>query len=138
MEKKYSNQKSEGTYGSAVLQRNNRAMLGKTVHVYSKNALAIYDCQSKTFCYRPSMQEHFAVNFDMRPLWQILKEENLAAEAVANALQVIIEEIAQKGEPQVYFTEYLIGQGKQRWYRVGFVYDHVSKKISRGIRSSRL
>lgn len=130
MEKKYGNQKSEGTYGSAVLQRNNRAMLGKNVHVYSKNALAIYDCQSKTFCYRPSMQEHFAVNFDMRSLWQIFKEENLAAEAVANALQAIIEEIAQKGEPQVYFTEYLIGQGKQRWYRVGFVYDHVSKKIS--------
>ena len=130
MEKKYSSQTLEGAYGSAVLQRNNRARLGKTVHVYSKNALAIYDCQSKTFCYRPSMEEYFGTTFDMRPLWQILKEENLASEAVANALQVIIEEIAQKGEPQVYFTEYLLGVGKQRWYRVGFVYDHVSKKIS--------
>ena len=130
MEKKYDGQKSGEKYGSAVLRRNKRTVLGKTIHEYSKNALTIYDCQSREFNYMPSMQEYFPVNFDTRPLWQIFKEENLALANVADALQQEIEQIAEKGEPQVYFTEYLFGKQEKRWYRVGFVYDQTNRKIS--------
>lgn len=85
--------------------------------------LITYDCVNKSFTYPASADTQFGVPFDGRPLWQILKEENIMEFDKADNLQDTIQEIAVAKSPQVFFAEcYLRDATKaRRKYRLGFV-----------------
>lgn len=92
------------------------------MHTYDKNILITYDCMNKTFCY-PHNEAAFWNCDDSRPLWQIMTEEELTSESVAQQFHDKIDEIAGANTSQVYYADYYIRKKghKGRWYRVGFI-----------------
>ena len=90
---------------------------------YRESALVTYDCRSGTFAYRVTGTEPRSQTAEGRPLWQILEEERYSDKQTAEAFREKLMEIAGMNMPCVYFTEYPLrdGQGKCRWYRVGFI-----------------
>lgn len=88
-----------------------------------KNFLIIYDSRTGNFTYPDSIHERFSARFDNRPLWQIMKEDGMVSEGVADELQTMLQKIATADTAQIYFTESYIKTDDQNgeWYRIGFV-----------------
>lgn len=89
----------------------------------SKNMLIIYDCRTGKFTYPDNIREQFAANFDERPLWQILKEDQITSANTAEFLHTMLERVTAADTPQVHFAECLIRNTKHtnKWYRIGLV-----------------
>lgn len=85
--------------------------------------LVLYDCKKEVFRYPEELTELFGLQFDDRPLWQILLDAEIIAEGSARHFQEKIIEISQASQPRVLFVEYYIKSKEQiwKWYRLGFV-----------------
>lgn len=81
--------------------------------VYSENLIITYDCASGKFGYPQSVDVHFEAEFDSRPLWDIMLEDGLVNESVAEKIRSKIMEIAEADAPIAYFEEYFIRNTKQ-------------------------
>lgn len=88
-----------------------------------KNILITYDNRTGKFVYPENVKEQFSACFDERPLWRIMKEDEMVSEGVADELEAKLKEIAAADTPQVYFTQSYIKTDEQngKWYRVGFI-----------------
>lgn len=104
---------------------------GRSARHYRESELVVYDCKSRAFTYPPREREKLGMEPDVRPLWQLLREERICDERTAAELRGMLEQIASAGSPQVYFTEYCLwdGQGRGQWYRVGFVCAEPGERI---------
>lgn len=96
---------------------------GRIAICYKESMLITYDCKSGAFTYPPEAKELFGVEFDARPLWEIMAAEKLCMPNTAEELHVMLEEIGEMKFPHVRFTEYYLWdkEGEGRWYQVGFV-----------------
>ena len=88
-----------------------------------KNLIIVYDCESKSFFYPDDIREQLSGNFDMRPIWQIFKEDEISTAATADRIREELEEVATADAPQVYFSEYFLKErtGAEARYQVGFI-----------------
>ncbi len=93
------------------------------MHAPNETILITYDCNSKNFQYS-SNEIYSSFQEEYRPLWQIMTEEEMTSEHIANQFRDKLEEIAACNTPQVHYERYYIRKNNQkgRWYRVGFVY----------------
>ena len=58
-----------------------------------KNLIIVYDCETKSFFYPDDIQEQLSGNFDMRPVWQIFKEDDVSTVAVADQIREKLETV---------------------------------------------
>lgn len=93
----------------------------RIARAYEQNLLMTYDRATKKFNYPSNAGEFFAANFDKRMLWQIFREDGVAAELSVRKMEEKFQEIAETPEQAVFFSEvYLKGaDGKRRWYCMG-------------------
>ncbi len=87
-----------------------------------KNLIIVYDCESKSFFYPDDMKEQLSGVFDMRPVWQIFKEDEVSTVAVADQIREKLEELSEADKPQAFFAEYYLRgkDGTENRYYVGF------------------
>lgn len=90
---------------------------------YERSQVIMYDCVSGTFSYPETISEMFTANFDDRPLWDILKEDGLCTEEIANRMHSNINELSVADIPKALYEEYFIRNTGQegKWYCVGIV-----------------
>ena len=88
-----------------------------------KNMIIVYDCESKSFFYPDDMKEHLSGDFDMRPIWQIFKEDGVSTAAIADQIREKLDELSEADTPMAYFTEYFLKEtnGEEARYYIGFV-----------------
>jgi len=88
-----------------------------------KNLIIVYDCESKSFFYPDDIKEQLSGVFDMRPIWQIFKEDEVSTAAAAEQIREKLEEVAEADIPQVFFSGYYLKEkdGSEARYQVGFV-----------------
>ncbi len=88
-----------------------------------KNLIIVYDCETRAFFYPDDIKEQLSGNYDMRPVWQIFKEDEVSTAATADQIREKLDEIAIADEPQAFFTEYYLKNldGTDTRYYVGFV-----------------
>ncbi len=88
-----------------------------------KNLIIVYDCESKSFFYSDDVKEHLSGVFDMRPIWQIFKEDEVTTAATAERIREDLEVVAEADTPQAYFSEYYLKEknGTEVRYQVGFI-----------------
>lgn len=89
---------------------------------YEHNLLMLYDRAKNKFIYPANAEMFLAATFDERPLWQIFREDGVAAELPIRKMEEKLLEIAEAPEQAVFFGEvYLKGaDGKRRWYCMGY------------------
>ncbi len=88
-----------------------------------KNLIIVYDCETKAFFYPDDIKEQLSGNYDVRPVWQIFKEDEVSSPAMADQFREKLEELAESDVPKAYFTEYFLKDldGTDTRYQVGFV-----------------
>ena len=91
-------------------------------HTNDKNLIIVYDCESKSFFYPDDMKEQLSGVFDIRPVWQIFKEDEVSTAAVADQIREKLEELSEADTPQAFFAEYYLRgkDGTENRYHVGF------------------
>jgi len=89
---------------------------------YEKNLLITYDCAKKKFNYPEDADKFLMAKFDDRPLWNIFREDEVAAELPIRKMEEKFVEIITASEQKVFFGEvYLRGaDGVRRWYCLGY------------------
>jgi len=94
----------------------------RIARAYEHNLLILYDCATEKFSYPGNAGEFFAANFDERPLWQIFREDGVAAELYIRKMEEKFEEMLTASERKAFFGEvYLKGSdGEYHWYCLGF------------------
>ena len=95
----------------------------RIARAYEHNLLITYDRAGEKFNYPANAGEFLAADFDERPLWQIFREDSVAAELPIRKMEEKFWEIARNPEQAVFFGEvYLKGaDGKRRWYCMGLM-----------------
>lgn len=95
----------------------------RAARVYSENIIITYNCVSKDFIYPSSVKKQFSARFDSRPIWEIMEEDGIASESVAEKIHCKIMEIADADVPIAYFEEYFLRNTEQtrKWYCIGFL-----------------
>ena len=95
----------------------------RIARAYDINLLITYDCAEKKYQYPENAEQFLAAKFDDRPLCQILKEDGVVSEKVANQLEEKLQEIAAADKPQAYFVEVHLkcAEGGYKWYCMGVV-----------------
>ena len=94
----------------------------RIARAYENNLLIMYDRAEQKFIYPANAGKFLAAKFDDRPLWQIFREDEVAAELPIRKMEEKFEEIlASKGQ-EVFFGEvHLKGaDGNFRWYCLGY------------------
>jgi len=88
-----------------------------------KNLIVVYDCESKSFFYSDDIKEQLSGEFDMRPIWQIFKEDEVSTVAVADRIREELEIVAEADTPQALFSEYYLKEKNENEvrYQVGLV-----------------
>ena len=88
-----------------------------------KNLIIVYDCETKSFFYPDDIRGQLSGNYDVRPVWQIFKEDEVTTAATAEQFREKLEELAEADVPKAYFTEYFLKDldGTDARYQVGFV-----------------
>ena len=74
-------------------------------HTNDKNLIIVYDCESKSFFYPDDMKEQLSGVFDMRPVWQIFKEDEVSTAAVADQIREKLEELSEADTTKAFFAE---------------------------------
>lgn len=94
----------------------------RIARAYEENLLITYDCATGTFYYPNKAGEFLAATFNERPLWQIFREDGVAAELPIRKMEQKFHEACAASEQTAFFGEvYLKGaDGVCRWYCVGF------------------
>ena len=87
-----------------------------------KNLIIVYDCETRAFFYPDDIKEQLSGNYDMRPVWQIFKEDEVSTAAVADQIREKLEELSEADTPQAFFAEYYLRgkDGTENRYHVGF------------------
>ena len=88
-----------------------------------KNLIIVYDCESQSFYYPDDVKEQLSGVFDMRPIWQIFKEDEVTTAATAERIREDLEVVAEADTPQAYFSECFLKEksGMEVRYQVGFI-----------------
>ncbi len=100
------------------IKKNDRA-----ARTYDDNLLITYDCASGAFSYPNEMGDMLVGTYDLRPLWQIMIEDDVASEETAMQFCFKCQEIATAQTPKAYYEEYVMKSitGEDKWFRVGFI-----------------
>ena len=99
---------------------------------YNHNMMIIYDCKTDTYDYTYFVKEQFSASFDLRPLWQILRDDKILSEQYAQKFKNKIEEFKNVTIPRAHYTEFYMKNADQiwKWYRVGFVCSEPGTKVA--------
>ncbi len=91
--------------------------------VKNKNLIMVYDCETESFFYSDDIKEMLSGDFDVRPVWQIFKEDGVSTAVTADRIREKLEEIAESDTPHVSFAEYYLKEknGNEARYQIGFV-----------------
>ena len=94
----------------------------RIARAYENNLLITYDRASGKFNYPENAGEFLTGTFDERPLWQIFREDDVAAELSIRKMEEKFQEIASSAKQEVFFGEvHLKGaDGVWRWYCHGY------------------
>ncbi len=88
-----------------------------------KNLIIVYDCESNSFFYPDDVKEQLSGVFDVRPIWQIFKEDEVTTAASAERIREDLEAVAGANTPQACFSEYFLKEkgGEESRYQIGLV-----------------
>ena len=94
----------------------------RVARAYENNLLITYDRASGKFNYPPKTGEFLWGTYDERTLWEIFREDGVAAELPIRKMEEKFQEIAASEGQEVFFGEvYLKGaDGVRRWYCHGY------------------
>lgn len=94
----------------------------RTARAYENNLLITYDRAKKKFYYPVKAGAFLSAKFDDRSLWQIFREDGVAAELVIRKIEEKFQEILAEPGQAVFFGEVFLkgGDGVRRWYCMGF------------------
>lgn len=95
----------------------------RTARKYESSQVILYDCIVGKFSYPETISGMFQTKFDERPLWDILSEDGLCSESVANQIHSKVNELSSEDIPKAVYEEYFIRNTGQegKWYCVGFI-----------------
>ncbi len=101
----------------------NKAVQDGIMHIYNKNVIVMYNCKTGEFTYPNHGTGHNSHGEELRPLWQILIEEEFATEETADLIKKRIYEIATLNHSEAHFEDFSFRDydGQWKWYGVGFV-----------------
>ena len=90
---------------------------------YKHSQVIMYDCVSGAFSYPETISEMFSAKFDDRPFWDILKEDGLCTEEIANRIHSLINELSVADCRKALYEEYFLKNDGQegKWYCLGIV-----------------
>lgn len=85
--------------------------------------LVTYNVDTGSFTYPENMGDVFWGNYDTRPLWQILAQDEVTSESSIIALKDKLVEAMNSQLPQAKYVEHLFktSQGEWRWTHIGFI-----------------
>ena len=88
-----------------------------------ESLLITYYPDSKRFEYPEALSELFSGNFDARPLWQILVEDDIASKDNADVIKERIESVSASDRAIAIFDKIQVKSisGDIRWYGIGLV-----------------
>ena len=66
-----------------------------------KNLIIVYDCESNSFFYPDDVKEQLSGVFDVRPIWQIFKEDEVTTAATAERIREDLETVAEADIPGI-------------------------------------
>ena len=94
----------------------------RVARAYENNLLITYDRASGKFNYPPKTGEFLWGTYDERTLWEIFREDEVAAELPIRKMEEKFREIVASEGQEVFFGEvYLKGaDGVRRWYCHGY------------------
>ena len=101
----------------------NKAVQDGIMHIYNKNVIVMYNCKTGEFTYPNHGTGHNSHGEELRPLWQILIEEEFATQETADLIKKRIYEIAALNHSEAHFEDFSFRDydGQWKWYGVGFV-----------------
>ncbi len=93
----------------------------RIARAYENNLMLVYDRAEQKFKYPVNAGEFLAAKFDERTLWQIFREDDVAAELPIRKMEKKFKEILASKKQEVFFGEvHLKGaDGVPRWYCIG-------------------
>ena len=79
-----------------------------------------YDCVNDRFHYDMQAQQYLAGHYDKRMLWQILREDGVAADADAARMRALVLETAERSNPPQATMDVPLRSagGDMRWFRM--------------------
>lgn len=94
----------------------------RTARAYENNLMIVYDRAEQKFKYPTNAGEFLTAKFDERTLWQIFREDEVAAELPIRKMEKKFKEILASKKQEVFFGEvHLKGADNvPRWYCIGF------------------
>ena len=94
----------------------------RTARAYENNLLITYDRAKKKFYYPVKSGSFLSAKFDERPLWQIFREDGVAAELSIRKMEEKFQEILAEQGQAIFFSEVFLkgADGVRRWYCMGY------------------
>ncbi len=91
--------------------------------VYDRSLVVFYDCKSGLFSYPEELKERFSPEIDRKTVWDVLLENDLCAEDVAEQIRLRILETANATTTTAHYEEYFIRNTSkgEKWYCLGFI-----------------
>ncbi|MBR3600424.1 MAG: bifunctional diguanylate cyclase/phosphodiesterase, partial [Lachnospiraceae bacterium] len=93
--------------------------------------LVTYNVSTGRFVYPENMGDVFWGNYDSRPLWQILEQDEVASDVSIAALKEKLVEAMNSQLPQAKYVEHMFrtSQGEWRWTHIGFIAQGKGKDV---------
>lgn len=93
--------------------------------------LVTYNVSTGRFVYPENMGDVFWGNYDSRPLWQILEQDEVASDISIAALKEKLVEAMNSQLPQAKYVEHMLrtSQGEWRWTHIGFIAQGKGKDV---------
>lgn len=88
------------------------------------NSYLKYKYTTGEFVYPPSVSEMFDGNFDNRPVWEIISDDNIASENTASEIKNILETLSESADNTVRFEEFNMKFGDSNYRRCSAVFTH--------------
>ena len=101
-------------------------MNGHTTEKLYLNSYLKYKYTTGEFVYPPSVSEMFDGNFDDRPVWEIISDDNIASENTASEIRNILENLSGSADNSVIFEEFNMKFSDSSYRRCNAVFTHNS------------
>ena len=107
----------------AVQVKKNIEISNRNARVYENSLMIFYDCKSGLFTYPEELRERFSPEIDQKTVWDVLTENELCEEHIAEQIRFRILEAAAATTTSAHYEEYYFRKTSQgeKWYCLGFL-----------------
>ena len=91
--------------------------------VYKNSLMIFYDCKSGRFTYPEELRKRFSCAIDEKTVWDVLKDNKLCDNQVAEQIRLRISEAAAATTTSAHYEEFYFRNTShgEKWYCLGFL-----------------